>query len=109
MCLLSTWNYVFAKIMLQVIILKAKFSEYRIHSIRLDNAVEFSSRAFNDYCTTEGIQVQYSIPYVYTQNGLGESLIKRIKLIMRSLLHNYNLPINCWGHAVLHAANLIQL
>jgi hypothetical protein len=50
-CLLSTRNHDFAKIMAQVIRLKASFLENRIHSIRLDNAAEFSSRAFNDYCT----------------------------------------------------------
>jgi hypothetical protein len=53
--------------------------------------------------------VQHSVPYIHTQNGLVESLIKRIKLIMRPLLHNCNLPINCWGHVVLHVADLIQL
>jgi hypothetical protein len=53
--------------------------------------------------------VQHSLPYVHTQNGLAESLIKRIKLIARPLLHNCNLSISCWGHAVLHATNLIQL
>jgi hypothetical protein len=55
------------------------------------------------------IQVQHSVPYVHTQNGLAKSLIKRIKLIARSLLHNCNLPISCWGHAVLHTTDLIQL
>ena len=95
--------------MAQVIRLKASFPEYRIQSIRLDNAAEFSSRAFNDYCMAQGIQVQHSVPYVHTQNGLAESLIKRIKLIARPLLHNCNLPTSCWGHAVLHAADLIQL
>jgi hypothetical protein len=45
--------------------------------------------------------------YVHTQNGLAHSLIKRIKLIARPLLHNCNLPINLWGHAVLHDADLI--
>jgi hypothetical protein len=53
--------------------------------------------------------VQHSVPNVRTQNGLVESLIKRIKLIVRHLLHNCNLPISCWGHAVLHAAELIYL
>jgi hypothetical protein len=53
--------------------------------------------------------VQYSVPYVHTQNGLAESLIKRIKLIARPLLHNCNLAISCWGHGVLHATDLIQL
>jgi hypothetical protein len=82
MCLLSTRNHAFAKIMAQAIRLKAKFSEHQIYSIRLDNVVEFSLQAFNDYCTTQGIQVQHSVPYVHTQNGLAESLRKRIKLIV---------------------------
>jgi transposase InsO family protein len=52
----------------------------------MDNAAEFSSRAFNDYCMALGIQVQHLVPYVHTQNGLAESLIKRVKLIARPLL-----------------------
>jgi hypothetical protein len=95
--------------MAQVIRLKANFPEHRIQSIQLDNAVEFSSQASNDYCMAQEIQVQHSVPYVHTQNGLAESLIKRIKLIARPLLHNSNLPISCWGHAVLHTAVPIQL
>jgi hypothetical protein len=49
-CILSTRNYAFAKFMTQVIRLKAIFSEHRLQYVRLDNAGEFSSRAFNDYC-----------------------------------------------------------
>jgi transposase InsO family protein len=94
-CLLSTRNHAFAKIMAQVIRLKANFSGYRIQSIQLDNAAEFLSRAFNDYCMAQGIEVQHLVPYVQTQNSLAESLIKRIKLIARPLLHNCNLPITC--------------
>jgi hypothetical protein len=56
-----------------------------------------------------GIQVTHSIPYVHTQNGLAESLIKQIKLIARPLLMNFQLPTSCWVHAVLHVAVLIQL
>jgi transposase InsO family protein len=76
----------------------------------LDNAVEFSSHDFNDYCMALGIEVHHAIPYVHTQNGLTESLIKRIKLILiaRPLLVNCSLPSSCWGHAILHVANLIQ-
>ena len=54
----------------------------------MDNAAKFSSKAFNDYCMALAIQVQHSVPYVHTQNGLTESLIKRIKLIARPLLQN---------------------
>jgi hypothetical protein len=58
---------------------------------------------------TQGIQVQHSVLYVHTQNGLAESLIKRIKLIVRPLQHNCNLPISCWDYAILHTTDLIQL
>jgi transposase InsO family protein len=108
-CLFSTRNHAFAKIIAQVIKLKAEHHEHQIQSIRMDNAAKFSSRAFNDYCMALRIQVQHSVPYVHTQNGLAESLIKRIKLIARPLLQNCNLPTSCWGHAVLHTADLIQL
>jgi hypothetical protein len=109
MCLLSTLNHSFAKFITQVIRLKVNYPAYRIKSIRMDNAVKFLSRAFNNYCMTQGIEVQHSTPYVHTQNGLAESLIKRIKLIARPLLQACNLPTSCWGHAVLHAADLVQL
>ena len=108
-CLLSTRNHAFAKIISQIIKLKAHYPEHRIQSICLDNAVEFTSQAFNDYCMAQGIQVQHSVPYVHTQNGLAESLVKRIKLIARPLQHNFNIPTLCWGHTVLHTVGLIQL
>jgi hypothetical protein len=73
----------------------------------LDNAAEFFSRAFNDYCMAQGIEVQHLVLYVHIQNGLTESLIKGIKLIARPLLHRCNLPIIYWRHAILHAADLI--
>jgi hypothetical protein len=42
-CLLSTRNHAFVKFMMQVISLKVNYPEYRIKSIRMDNAAEFSS------------------------------------------------------------------
>jgi IS30 family transposase len=69
-CLLSTRNHEFAKIMSQIIKLKGKFHEHQINTIRMDNVAEFTSESFNDYCMALGIQVQHSVPYVHTQNGL---------------------------------------
>ena len=56
-----------------------------------------------------GIDVQYSIAYVHTHNGLAESFIKYIQLIARPLLLNIKLPLSTWGHAIIHASNLIRL
>jgi hypothetical protein len=63
----------------------------------MDNAAEFSSQTFNDYCMHQGIEVHHSVPYVHTQNALVEYLIKRIKLIARPLLQGCNLPTSCWS------------
>uniref|UniRef100_A0A0V0H273 Putative ovule protein n=1 Tax=Solanum chacoense TaxID=4108 RepID=A0A0V0H273_SOLCH len=45
--------------------------------------------------------------HVHTQNGLAESLIKRLQLIARPLLMRTKLPVSIWGHAILHAATLV--
>jgi hypothetical protein len=107
--LLSMRNHAFSKLIAQIIRLKASFPDNRIQSIRMDNAGEFRSKAFDDYCLAMGIKVEHSVPHVHSQNSLAESLIKRIKWITPSLLQNYRLPTNCWGHVVLHAAALTQL
>ena len=70
---------------------------------------DFTSKAFDDYCMTLGIKVEHPIHYVHTQNGLAESLIMRIKLIVILLLQHSDLPISCWGYVVLHADALIQI
>jgi hypothetical protein len=69
----------------------------------MDNAGEFTSKAFNDYCTASGIAVEHSVPHVHTQNGLAEALIKRIKLIARPLLKSslyHNLAITTYLQSV---------
>ena len=45
--------------------------------IRMDNIVEFSSHAFNYIAWPLGIEVQQSVWYIHTQNGLVESQIER--------------------------------
>jgi hypothetical protein len=56
-----------------------------------------------------GIKVEHPVTHVHTQNGLAESLIKRLQLIARPLLMKCNLPSSAWGHTILHAAALIRL
>ena len=82
-CLLSTRNVAFARLLAQIIKLRAHFSDYPIKTIRLDNAGEFTSQTFNNFCMSIGINVEHSVAHVHTQNGLAESLIKRLQLIAR--------------------------
>ena len=107
--LLSTRNVAFAKFLAQIIKLRAHFPDYTVKRVRLDNAGEFTSHAFNDYCMSIGIVVEHSVAHVHTQNGLAESLIKRLQLIARPLLMRTKLPVSMWGHAILHAASLVRM
>lgn len=108
-CLLSSRNLAFAKLLAQIIQLRAQFPDYPIKAIRLDNAGEFSSQDFDDYCLSVGIKVEHPVAYVHTQNGLAESFIKRLQLIARPLLMKTKLSTTAWGHAILHATSLIRL
>jgi len=69
-CLLSTRNLAFARLLAQIIKLRAHFPDYAIKKIRLDNAGEFTSQAFIDYCMSIGISVEQPVAHVHTQNGL---------------------------------------
>jgi hypothetical protein len=75
----------------------------------IDNAGEFSSESFNNYCMSIGITVEHLVPHVHTENGLAESLIKRLQYITRPLIMRTKLQVTVCGHAILHAAALIHL
>ncbi|KAL0533327.1 hypothetical protein IC582_030143 [Cucumis melo] len=108
-CLLSSRNLTFARLLAQIIKLRAKFPDYTIKNIRLDNAGEFTSQAFNNYCMSTGINIKHPVAHVHTQNGLAESFIKRLQLIARPLLMREKLLLSIWGHAIQHAASLIRI
>ena len=76
--LLSTRNAAYAKLLAQIIRLRAHYPDHPIKSIRLDNAGEFTSKTFDDYCMSLGIDVEHPVPHVHTQNGLAEAAIKRL-------------------------------
>ena len=65
-CLLSTRNQTYAKFLAQLIKLRAHFPDYPIKKIRLDNAGEFTSHVFNEYCMSIGIDVEHPVAHVHT-------------------------------------------
>ena len=99
-CLLSTRNVAFARLIAQIIRLRAQFLDYPIKKIRQDNVGEFTSQAFDNYCMSIGIDVEYPVAYTHTQNGLAESFIKRLQMIARHLLMKTKLSISTWGHVI---------
>ena len=87
----------FAKLLAQLIRLRAQFLDYTIKSIRFDNVGKFTSQAFNNYCMSIRINMKHSVAYVHTQNSLVESSIKRLQLIARPLLMRTKLLVSAWG------------
>ena len=92
--LLSTRNAAYAKLLAQIICLRAHYLDHSIKSIRLDNAGEFTSKTFDDYCMSLRIDVEHPVPHVHTQNGLAEAAIKRLQMIARILVMRTNLPVS---------------
>ena len=108
-CLLSTQNIAFARLFTQIIRLRAQFPDYPIKKICLDNANEFTFKAFDDYCMSIGIDVEHPVAHTHTQNSLAESFIKRLKMIARPLLMKTKLHVSAWRRAILHAASLARI
>ena len=74
--------------------LRAHFPDYAIKTIRLDNAGEFRSQSFINYCMAIGITVEEPVAHVHTQNDLAESFIKLLQLIARPLLMRTKLVVS---------------
>lgn len=56
-----------------------------------------------------GLKLNIQLHMFHIQNGLVESFIKRLQLIVRPLLMKTKLPTSIWGHAILHAASLVRI
>jgi len=75
--LLVLWHF-----LTQIIRLRVKFLDYTIKKVRLDNADEFTSQAFNHYCMSIRITVEHMYIHVHTENNLTESLISVCSLLL---------------------------
>lgn len=62
--LLSTRNVAFARLLAQIIKLRAHFPDHAIKRIRLDNAGQFTFNSFVEYCQSMGIP---DAPHTYTK------------------------------------------
>ena len=61
--LLSTRNLIFPKILAMLLRFWTHFPDQPVRNLRVDNAKEFRSHHFKDYCVASGITLTYSVPY----------------------------------------------
>lgn len=104
--LLMSKNQVMPKLLISIIHFKAHFPQYPIKNIRVDNAAEYLSTTFQRFCESNGTNLQASVPHAH--NTGAENMVKQIQMVARPMLLRSNLPVSCWGHAVLHASDLLQ-
>lgn len=55
------------------------------------------------------VRIEHSIAHIHTQDGLAESLVKHLQLIVTSLLMRTKLSVSIWGHAILDAVELVLI
>lgn len=82
--LLITRNLTFERLLDQLIQLRIHIINNPIKKICLDNASEFTSHVFNEYCIYIRITIEHLVVYAHAQSGLAKSPIKHLKLIART-------------------------
>uniref|UniRef100_A0A2N9J182 Integrase catalytic domain-containing protein n=1 Tax=Fagus sylvatica TaxID=28930 RepID=A0A2N9J182_FAGSY len=79
-----------------------------IKFLRTDCGGEYTSNAFTDFCSTQGITHQFSCPHTPQQNGTVERKHRHIIESALTLLSHASLPITHWTYAVTTAIHLIN-
>ena len=78
--------------------------ERKIKILRSDNGGEYTSNAFKSYCTANGIQQQFTVPYTPQQNGVAERMNRTLVESVISMLACCDAPKQFWGEALMTAA-----
>ncbi|TPX30042.1 DNA-directed DNA polymerase [Synchytrium microbalum] len=105
---MKTKNEAYQHILTTIFLIKTHHSQCTLKFVRLDNAGEFKSIVFDNFCRANGITAQYSTPHTPQQNGIAEAYNKKLTRVARTILHHSNLPLSYWHDAYLHANDLIS-
>ena len=83
-----------------------------MRAIRSDNGSEFKNAHFDAFCRDQGLEHQYSSPYVACQNGVVERKNRTLCEMARTMLDEHRTPRKYWAEAVntaCHVSNRIFL
>jgi transposase InsO family protein len=79
-----------------------------IQCLRTDRGGEFTSTAFNDFCSEQGIKRQLTAAYTPQQNGVSERKNRTLLNMVRSMLSDMNVPKEFWPDAVKWATYVLN-
>ena len=78
----------------------------KVGTLRSDNGGEYTSKQFNEYCTTNGIRREFTIPETPEQNGVSERNWRTIMNMARAMLKGTDLARHWWGQTLATATYL---
>ena len=71
-----------------------------IKVLRTDNGGEYVNHRFEKFCTSEGIDLQHSVPYNPQQNGVAERKNRFLKEMANCMIHSRSLAPQYWAEAI---------
>ena len=80
----------------------------KVKCLRSDNGGEYINGGFSEYCATQGIRMEKTIPRTPQQNGVAERMNRTLNEHARSMRLHAELPKTFWADAVSTAAYLIN-
>jgi hypothetical protein len=83
-----------------------KQSRHQIQRLTTDNGGEYVNKNFTSYCTTQGIQMQHTVPYTPQENGVAERKNHTLKEMANCMIQSKGLSLLYWAEAI-NCANYI--
>jgi transposase InsO family protein len=77
-----------------------KQSGHQIQRLRTNNGGEYVNNNFTSYCTTQGIQMQQTVPYTPQQNGVAERNNHTLKEMANCMIQSKGLSLKYWAEAI---------
>jgi transposase InsO family protein len=77
-----------------------KQSGHEIQRLRTDNGSEYVNNNFTSYFTTQGIQMQHTVPYIPQQNGVVERKNHTLKEMTNCMIQSKGLSLKYWVEAI---------
>ncbi|WVZ93473.1 hypothetical protein U9M48_039448 [Paspalum notatum var. saurae] len=75
-------------------------SGHAMRALRSDNGSEFKNDHFKTFCHSQGLEHQFSSPYVPQQNGVVERKNRTLVEMARMMLDEHRTPRKFWAEAI---------
>jgi hypothetical protein len=75
-------------------------SGHQIQKLRTYNGGEYVNNNFTSYCTTQGIQMQHTVPYAPQQNGVAERKNCTLQEMANCMIQSKGLSLKYWVEAI---------